>query len=41
MADEIVVISQGRVAERGNHEELMGNGGEYARRYLAQASRYT
>ena len=36
MADEIVVISGGRVAERGNHQALMDNGGEYARLYLAK-----
>lgn len=41
MADEIVVISQGRVAERGNHQALMDNGSEYARLYLAQAGGYT
>ncbi|WP_054009960.1 ATP-binding cassette domain-containing protein [Arthrobacter sp. ERGS1:01] len=41
MADEIVVISRGTVAERGTHAELMGNDSDYARLYLAQASGYT
>lgn len=41
MADEIVVISKGRVAERGNHQALMVNGAEYARLYRAQAGGYS
>lgn len=41
MADEIVVISKGRVAERGNHQALMDNGAEYARLYQAQAGGYS
>jgi ATP-binding cassette subfamily C protein len=30
-ADEILVLQQGRVVERGNHADLLANGGEYAR----------
>lgn len=41
MADEIVVISHGVVAERGSHAELMANGHEYAKLYSAQAGGYT
>ena len=32
-ADRIVVLSQGRVAEEGRHDELLARGGEYARLY--------
>ena len=30
MADHIVVLSDGRVAEEGSHEQLMANGGPYS-----------
>jgi ATP-binding cassette, subfamily B, multidrug efflux pump len=36
-ADEVVVLDRGRVAERGTHAELLGQGGLYARIYRAQA----
>ncbi|MDO5112017.1 MAG: ABC transporter ATP-binding protein [Clostridia bacterium] len=35
-ADEIIVIAQGRIAERGAHEALLAQGGAYSRLYNAQ-----
>ncbi|MFI7636317.1 ABC transporter ATP-binding protein [Nonomuraea sp. NPDC049400] len=35
-ADEILVIHEGRVAERGRHEELLARGGLYAELYRTQ-----
>ena len=35
-ADQILVIKQGEVVEKGNHEELMGAEGEYYQMYTAQ-----
>lgn len=40
MADLIVVISDGEVAEFGSHDELMALGGAYAELYGIQASGY-
>ena len=40
MADRIIVIVDGRVAESGSHEELMRSGGRYAQLYAAQAAAY-
>ncbi|PHS22570.1 MAG: metal ABC transporter permease [Robiginitomaculum sp.] len=36
-ADQIVVIEQGRIAQSGTHEELLGQGGLYARLWQRQA----
>jgi ATP-binding cassette subfamily B protein len=40
LADEIVVIDQGRVAEQGSHEALMEQGGIYAGMFESQRSWY-
>ncbi|MDP9863717.1 MULTISPECIES: ABC transporter ATP-binding protein [Streptosporangium] len=39
-ADLIVVLSEGKIAERGSHRELVALGGEYARLFALQASGY-
>ncbi|MBE6636410.1 MAG: ABC transporter ATP-binding protein [Ruminococcaceae bacterium] len=39
-ADNIVVLKNGTVVEEGNHSQLIADGGEYARLFLAQAERY-
>ena len=38
-ADEILVIKDGRIAERGTHEELVGAGGVYTQLYETQFSK--
>ncbi len=40
MADEIVVVDQGRIVERGTHQELVALGGTYAQMYDIQAKAY-
>jgi ATP-binding cassette subfamily B protein len=40
MADHIVVIHGGRIAEQGTHAELMASGGYYAEMYSLQAQAY-
>ncbi|NUW34554.1 ABC transporter ATP-binding protein [Nonomuraea sp. SMC257] len=40
-ADRIVVLSQGRIVEAGDHAALLAAGGEYARLFRLQAARFT
>jgi ATP-binding cassette, subfamily B, bacterial len=40
MADQIVVLQDGRIIERGNHEELMQLNGHYAHLFSLQAKGY-
>jgi len=35
-ADQVVVLSKGRVVEQGTHDELLARGGAYARLYQTQ-----
>jgi ATP-binding cassette, subfamily B, multidrug efflux pump len=35
-ADQILVLDEGRIAERGNHQELLANGGFYAELFRQQ-----
>ncbi|MCL2007070.1 MAG: ABC transporter ATP-binding protein/permease [Treponema sp.] len=40
LADEILVISEGKVTERGTHNELLALNGQYARMFESQRSWY-
>ena len=40
MADRIVVLANGRVAEQGSHRTLLAKGGRYAEMFELQASSY-
>jgi len=35
-ADQIIVLDQGRIVERGTHRELLGQGGAYAQMWALQ-----
>jgi ABC-type multidrug transport system fused ATPase/permease subunit len=39
-ADSVVVLSGGEITEQGTHDELLENGGQYAKMFMAQAKRY-
>jgi ATP-binding cassette subfamily B protein len=40
MADTILLLENGRISERGPHDELIAQGGAYARMFEMQAKRY-
>ena len=40
MADQIIVIQDGRIIERGNHEQLIAADGHYAHLFSLQAQGY-
>ncbi|MCL1987771.1 MAG: ATP-binding cassette domain-containing protein, partial [Firmicutes bacterium] len=40
LADRVVVFKDGNIVEDGTHDDLLQNGGEYARLYETQAEFY-
>ena len=40
MADEIYMLENGEIIERGSHEELMALNGKYAYMFRLQAEKY-
>ena len=41
LADKIITVKDGKIAEIGKHDDLLNSNGEYARLYNTQASWYT
>lgn len=41
LADHIIMLEQGRIVERGTHEQLLALDGKYARMWKVQAGAYT
>jgi ATP-binding cassette subfamily B protein len=41
LADHIYVVDGGQVVEQGSHEELVANGGTYARMFQLQSVHFT
>jgi ATP-binding cassette subfamily B protein len=40
MADRIVVLENGKIAEEGNHDQLVALGGKYSEMFELQAASY-
>ncbi len=40
LADRIILLEKGRIAEQGTHEDLLKQGGKYAQMWRAQAGQY-
>jgi len=40
MANAIYVLQEGRITEQGSHQDLVEQGGEYARLFKLQAEGY-
>jgi ATP-binding cassette subfamily B protein len=40
MADRIVLLRDGQIAEEGNHQQLLALGGQYAEMFELQAASY-
>ncbi|WP_263986626.1 hypothetical protein [Dendronalium phyllosphericum] len=40
MADQIIVLENGKIIETGSHAELIARGGEYHLMFTRQASSY-